>query len=66
MECPDCKHEKHVPGQCKYDDCGESEICHSTDTSGLTLDEMDLPPRRRSSTYTENGMLRERVLRRKW
>lgn len=27
--CPDCHHEIHEPGKCKYDNCGQSGISHS-------------------------------------
>lgn len=26
--CPVCKHDDHEPNQCKFDNCGESDISH--------------------------------------
>ena len=28
MNCPDCNHRQHKPGQCKHCNCGEAEISH--------------------------------------
>lgn len=32
MICKDCNHDLHDPGECKFDNCGSSEISHSDAT----------------------------------
>lgn len=64
MSCPQCKHEDHRPGQCDYDDCGESEICHSTEIPEMLDIDNLYSLKRKSQIYTRNGRARAKILER--
>lgn len=42
-DCNDCKHPEHKPGECPFDNCGESEVVHSRDDYSPSSDEFYVP-----------------------